>query len=148
MTGVIRELSITEVLDKNVVSVIKQAVNETLPKCASPEARFNRIISELLYGIKVVWVSMEQDSGNINGVVITQLIEDTILERKLLLIYIGWAPNNFMNIYKDFWQVLSAYGKEHKCSSIYFVTTNAKILKRIANFKPNIQYEAGVYLQL
>ena len=133
----------------NFWEIIKESIELSLPPVVGDNAdRMKNIMVSLLSGTMDCWASFTLEDGNtnINGIVVTTIIEDTNSGTKDLLIY---SVYGITSITKDSWAdgqvVLAKWGKENGCSRITGYTDVESIITAVKRLGGNAEQ---VYITL
>jgi len=120
----------------------KDLIEDTIPDIhgESPQ-KMNNILSKLLDGSMILWVTFDGVKRKTNGLFITKVIEDDITEVKSLLMYAGHSyysvgPETWM----EGWEAMSKYGKNLGCKRMLVYTDVPFLIEQAKKFGGTTSY--------
>lgn len=121
---------------------IHKAVQLSLPPIMKGEgARMNKILESLLIENAQCWVSVDRESKQMDGLVTTAVIEDTLSGAKSLMIYTayGYSPTLAVS-WKEALHTISKFAKSQGCNRLLGFSNEKAILKRAKALGWNLDY--------
>ena len=117
--------------------ILGYAIEQSLPPIASSnEERMNRVLTSLISGESLCWVSF--NNGRIEAVCVTQIFQDIISRCNSLLIYSLYGfVDDLDSIWAEGISVLAKYAKAKNCEHIIAYTDNERIIEMTDMFGGN-----------
>ena len=120
----------------------KNLVEEAIPNVYGESSnKLNNILSELLMGTMILWVTFDGEEKKTNGLFITKVIEDGITEVRSLLMYCLYTYSNVTpQIWADGWEAMRKYGMSVGCkrmtayTDVPFIIEQAKKVGGVVSY--------------
>lgn len=136
----LRELSPNEA-DKN-WDVVWTAICAALPGYEQKEEVLRKAVTE---GRLTVWASFRAESAKVNGLLLTAIHCDLILQETTLFVYAAWASEHTTRRdWKEGYAALNAYAQKLNVPTISFYTSNAKWLHIAQQLKAYTEHHVVV----
>jgi hypothetical protein len=135
---------ITQLLPDQIATLwnyIKFAFEESIPPSADKKAYdSNNVLTALLSGKAQCWVVYEKTTNGrkFEGVVITEVIRDNIMETRNLLIYSIYGSNISNRSWREGLVALAKWGIRKGCKAIVGYTDNKLIVDKVLQFGGDI----------
>jgi hypothetical protein len=120
---------------------IRLALEKSIPPSADRRAYdSNQVLSALLSGKAQCWIVYEKtaDVRKFEGVVITEIIRDDIMDSRSLLIYSLYGEDISNRSWREGLVALAKWGVKNKCKFIVGYTNNKLIVNKVLQFGGNI----------
>ena len=120
----------------------KDAIELAIPDVygESPQ-KMNNILSSLLNGAMILWVTFGGEEGKTNGLFITKIIEDDITEVKSLLLYCLHTYYSVTpDIWAEGWKAMRKYGMSLGCKRMVAYTDVPFIINEAEKVGGTVSY--------
>lgn len=118
---------------------ISYSIESSLPPIANENGKMSNILSAILLGKILCWVSIRDQ--RINAVVTTRILDDDITELKSLLVYTIFAMEGSGDIdWVEGFETLRKYAKSKGCSRIVGYSEFDSILTRMERLGADTRY--------
>lgn len=125
---------------------IHRAVSLSLPPIMKGEGeRMNKILESLLIENAQCWASVDRETKEMDGLVTTAVMEDTLSGAKSLMLYTiyGYRPT-IARSWKEGFETLSKFAKSQGCNRIIGFSNEKALMKRAKVLGVNFDYSLGV----
>jgi hypothetical protein len=119
----------------NYWDIVKFAVEESFPPTVKTRPDMNKILESLLGGSMIAWVSIDDNSKKILGIVTTTISEDICTGTKNLVIYSVYALAEKVGRknWADGYEAIMKYAKSLGCTHVVGYT-KVNAIKQVAKF--------------
>lgn len=118
---------------------ISHSIESALPPIANENEKMSNILSAILLGKIVCWVSIRNEK--INAVVTTRILDDDVTEVKSLLVYTIFTMDGANEIdWIEGFETLKKYAKSKGCSRVIGYSEFDSIVARMKSLGADVRY--------